>query len=672
MNSDTMLKLEYDKIKERLSAYAMSHLGREHIERMEPLSEMRVIERLLNEVEEAKAIMAGGTSVPIPSLEGIGQIMDMMGTGYIFTEHDFTLLGKLLENTEQLKRFMARKETVAPNVSSYALSLNELKNLRQEIERCIRHGQVTDHASKELARIRKKMAVADERIKKKLEGAMQKYRNLLQDHVISLRGDRYVLPVKKEYRKLVPGAVLDESSSGQTVFIEPGDVAVLQQELAALRMEEAREELKVLGFLTELAEANRHEISVNLETIGYYDFLIAKAKYALAIDGRTVPLNPSGVIRIAGGKHPLLGSGTVPLDFGIGTDYKALIITGPNTGGKTVSLKTIGLLTMMVQSGLHVPVQEGSTFAVFTDIVADIGDGQSIEQSLSTFSSHIKNIIRILDAAGPSTLVLLDELAAGTDPGEGIGLSIAVLEELYKRKATVVATTHFNEIKTFAEITPGFQNARMEFDVETLQPLYRLRIGEAGQSYAFYIAQKLGVSADIIERSKQITSMLASAGAAPPAFSGTELHPPLAGREHFALQSGVKAGSEQLAPQHDPECGSALRRSPDDGQSPGTKANGKRKPFAVGDCVWIHSLKRAGIVCTLPDERGNVTVMIQKEKVKINAKRLSLYIERSRLYPGEQYDMDIVFEPKDVRKKRKLMSRKHVEGLTIVRREEQE
>ncbi|UUZ90634.1 hypothetical protein LJK87_32815 [Paenibacillus sp. P25] len=313
-----------------------------------------------------------------------------------------------------------------------------------------------------------------------------------------------MLPVKKEHRKLIAGTVLDESASGQTVFVEPADIASLTYELSALRAEEAAEEMKVLGMLTELTESFRHELSINLETIGHYDFLFAKAKLAKTYDGKVPELNEEGLIVIKGGRHPLLG-GAVPLDCTLGDNYRALIITGPNTGGKTVALKTVGSLTLMVQSGLPVPVEAGSRFAVYNSVLADIGDGQSLEHSLSTFSAHIRSVIRILEQAGPASLILLDELATGTDPGEGIGLSIAVLEELYRKGATIMATTHFNEIKRFAEEAPGFRNARMEFDLETLRPTYRMTMGEAGNSYAFQIALKLGMSPAMIDRSRQIT-----------------------------------------------------------------------------------------------------------------------------------------------------------------------
>ncbi len=606
----------------------MSHLGRKHIEALEPSFELKKIERWLSETEEARKIIQHGSSVPLPALEGIEPIMGSLGKGYSLTVKDISAIYILLNSCGQIKRFMVKKETIAPIVCSYAHSLYELTGLIQEIERCIRHGQISDAASSELVKIRKKIAVVEERVKKKLDTVLQKNRSYLQENIVSIRNGRYVLPVKKEYRKSIRGTVLDESASGQTVFIEPSDISDLQTELSELQIEESREESRVLSYLTGLIEAEQHELTMNLETIGYYDFIFAKAKFAHAIGGRSVTLNNEGIVDIKGGRHPLLGTKTIPLDFQIGLDYRALIITGPNTGGKTVTLKTVGLLTIMVQSGLLVPVEQGSMFSLFRNVAADIGDGQSIEQSLSTFSSHIKNIIRILKVADSSTLILLDELATGTDPGEGIGLSIAILEELSKRKSTVIATTHFNEIKNFAEVTPGFQNARMEFDVDTLQPLYRLHIGEAGNSYAFLIALKLGMNPSIIERSKQIT------------YRET-----IPSQNRIAAVLPTKVGNElkkvKLAEKSE-----------------------HQKTLKIGDSVWIHSLKRHGIVYELEDARGNVGVMIQKEKLKINHKRLSLYIGREQLYP-DNYDMDIVFESKEDHKKRKKMSRKHVEGLTI-------
>lgn len=660
MNEKALQRLEYDKIKAALMEYAVSYVGKKHVAHMQPLDSAKVLRKKLDETAEAKALLAHGASVPIPSLAGIEQMMSLLGTGYVFTEADFSHLHQFLASCAQLSKYMASKAQIAPRVSSYALTMYTLGRLQAEIEQCIRHGQVVDTASKDLLKVRKRIVVFEERLKRQLDSLTNKYRSIMQENVISKRNGKYVLPIKKEHRRQVAGSVVDESASGQTVYMEPAELGAVQFELAALKAEEAREVTKVLMQLSAVAEEFSQELHVNVETVGMYDFLFAKAKYALALGAVNVELNEDGLIDVKEARHPLLGRQMVPLDFQIGKSYKSLVITGPNTGGKTLALKTVGLLTAMVQSGLLVPVREGSRFAVFRNIAVDIGDGQSIEHALSTFSAHIHHVIEILRVTDSSTLVLIDEMASGTDPGEGVGLSIAILEELHRRGATVIATTHFNEIKNFAAATDGFQNARMEFDEETLQPLYRLRIGEAGQSYAFVIAMKLGIPPEMIKRSREITQS---------GFAGARRgeQGALAAAQVSEKQAVTMREAEgQAAEQQSNQDQQPLPPTPEiDGEPPATK----KKPFAIGDCVFVSYLGRTGIVFSTADAKGNVGVMIQNQKFKINQKRLSLHIESKELYPAD-YDMDIVFETKENRKKRKLMSRKHVEGVSIETKQE--
>lgn len=641
-------KLEYEKIRTELERFAVSYLGVKHIRKMAPLTQMKAIRSKLNETEEAKTLLQTGASVPIPSLEGIEMILDLLGTGYVLSERDFGNMVQYLRSCRQLIQYMKAKDGIAPLISSYASSMHELRPLLSEIERSIHGGRVVDSASKDLAKIRKKIIVAEERIKRKLDSLMSRYKGILQEHVISKRGDRYVLPIKKEHRKSVNGSILDESASGQTVFIEPSDLQGLQMELNFLHADEVREETKVLSDLTALAEQYQFELRTNADIVGIYDYIIARGKYAVSIGGRNVSLNQEGFIHLKSAVHPLIGSTMVPLDFSIGERYKTLIITGPNTGGKTSALKTVGLITVMVQSGLLVPVAEGSHCAIFDEVSVDIGDGQSLEHALSTFSAHIRNIRDILQTAGRSTLVLLDEMASGTDPGEGVGLSIAILEELSQRQATVVVTTHFTEIKNFAERTSGFENARMEFDADTLEPLYRLRIGEAGHSYAFVIAAKLGIPESIIARSREITE----AGMA---------------RDNTALIQKVSSESDDEAEETRPEEYVTLSTDKQDklmNDEDHQDVDSPSSLYQLGDRVYVPYLKRSGTVYETIDGRGNIGVMIQKDRLKINHKRLKPYIAAKDLYP-EDYDLDIVFESKENRKKRKLMNRKHVEGLQI-------
>ncbi|MFB0840837.1 endonuclease MutS2 [Paenibacillus oleatilyticus] len=662
MNEKALQRLEYGKIKEALAEYAVSYLGKRQIAELLPITAKSVVRAKLDETAEAKSLLQQGASVPIPSLEGMENILDLLGTGYVFSEKDFMHMHQFLTSCAQLVRYMAAKSGIAPRISSYAASMYAMDALKSEIERCIRHGQVADSASKELMKVRKRLAVFEERLKSKLDSLMSRHRSILQEHVLSTRNGRYVLPVKKEHRKLVKGTVLDESASGQTVYIEPAEVMTIQFELTGLKAEEAREELKVLSDLTALAESCEQQLLTNIETVGTYDFIFAKAKYALAIGGFNVELNDQGIIDLREAKHPLLNRPMVPLNFVIGRRYKSLIITGPNTGGKTLTLKTVGLLTVMAQSGLLVPVREGSLLSVFNHLAVDIGDGQSIEHALSTFSAHIRNVNEMLQFADRSTLILIDEMASGTDPGEGVGLSVAILEELHRRGSTVVATTHFTEIKNFADVTPGFENARMEFDTDTLEPLYRLRIGEAGQSYAFLIALKLGLPAGLIERSREITARglpeslsqgTRAAGSEPEPYEASAADTDDLQEETTAAHASRSSSEKEKEPEEDGEPVSVGPRS-----------------FQLGDCVYIAYLGRTGIVFEIEDSRGNVGVMIQNQKFKINQKRLKLHIESKELYP-DNYDLDIVFETKENRKKRKLMGRKHAPGVTIETKSEE-
>ncbi|MFB5189541.1 DNA mismatch repair protein MutS [Alicyclobacillus fastidiosus] len=650
-----LMKLEFDKVKQRLATYAMSYLGRRQIDALAPMTNHRQIEATLAQTAEALTIVATGSSVPLPALEGLEMALSNFGKGIVMTIAELEAMLQFLRSTLQLKRYMQKREDIAPSVCGLARNLAELTAVSDELTRCLYLGRLNDCASGALAKLRKERRTLEERAKRKLDGALSKYRTYLQDDIVTTRDGRYVLSVKKEHKRMVKGIVHGESASGQTLFVEPEEMRSMLGELDVVRAEEELEQIRVLGALTAMIEVHGLEIWANLEIVGHYDFLFSKAKYARAIGGVIAAVNTEGRIVIKEGRHPLLEARSQPLDFHLGTTYQTLVVTGPNTGGKTVCLKTVGLLTLMIQSGLLVPVGAGSDFAVFTDVLVDIGDGQSIEQSLSTFSSHVKSVIDILKTAGARSLVLLDELATGTDPGEGIGLSIAVLEELHHRGARVVATTHFNEIKQFAAATEGFENARMEFDAATLQPLYRLCIGEAGHSYAFEIAAQLGVGEAIIRRSREIAAMYEHRGGERNtrcACGGNSLaaEPPLrAKRQGEAPSSGLEAPCQPATVPLDKE------------QS---EATGERPTFQVGDRVWIHSLKRSGIVYSLPDSRGNMVLVVQRQKLTINHKRVAPYLKREDLYP-DNYDLDIVLESKDVRRKRKIMRRKHVEGLSI-------
>lgn len=766
MQEKTYTTLEFYKVKERIMDFALSEQARERIHTLVPSTDEVKIKNWLKETTEARAIIQKSASAPLSSLSGMERVMGALKKGYLLQPDQLTQIWNLLDSGMKLIRFMKDKETLAPLVSTYAHSISGLSDLAEEIQRCIYQGQVADTASKALAKARKKVMALEAKIKDKLDRIIRSSSNqaYFQSALVSVRDGRYVIPVKKEYKKNIDGNVLDHSSSGATVYVEPTEVKKLQNELNMAKVEEEVEVQKILSHLTNMVEAHEREISINIETMVHYDFIFAKAKYSKSIDGQSVDINKKQYICLKGARHPLLASAH-PLDFSIGDGYRALVITGPNTGGKTVAIKTVGLITMMAQAGLHVPVEEGSVCAIFEDVLVDIGDGQSIEQSLSTFSAHMTNVIQILKHASPKTLVILDELGAGTDPAEGKGLAIAILEKLAAQGATLLATTHYSEIKEFADEHPEFENGSMEFDVETLQPLYRLNIGKAGESQAFSIAYKLGMDREILQRANELTYKDQRASLTNQTLGLTpkevvtrkekleqeqeQVHEPL---ERQTLEHDQKPASEQCQSSHgqdqnvndkqiqplehgqeqklssernqsaereqdqnsNDEQIQLLKNSQDQNQStehdqdqmispeldqhgelgraqkldleqkrqgkpyqehgltPDSKQDqaqsGKMKaievPLAVGDRVYVSSLKTYGIVCEPENHRGEVGVLIQHKKVTVNKKRLTLQGSAKDLYP-ENYDLDIVLQTKENRKKSKMMQRKHVDNLII-------
>jgi len=654
MNEASWRRLEFDKVKAGVISNTISPAGRLLAERLEPSTKQRQVEAWLQETHEAAELLKSGASIPLSAMDGIDSFLLLLGKGRIYNEQELEQLSVWLTSVVQMKKYMFSKREIAPTIAAYAESMYDCPVLRDELKRCIRYGQLTDQASADLAYIRRHIYATEDKIRKKMDNALYKYRTALQEPVISKRHDRFVIAVKREHRKQVPGTVWDESASGQTLFVEPTDAAELQVELQQWKADEDRERTVILSRLSEYTESFSFELFRNVEAMASFDFITARAKLSRSYNGKKITLSEQPVVRLVSARHPLLGENSVPLHVEIGYKWKQLIITGPNTGGKTVTLKTIGLFVLMVQSGLLVPAEQGSEIGVFQHVIADVGDGQSLEQSLSTFSSHITVLKDMLQAAGPRALLLLDELAAGTDPSEGIALSIALLEQLLKRGALAAATTHFNEIKAFAARTAGCQNGKMAFDAETLKPLYRLEMGEAGESHAFAIARRFGLPEVVMQRAEQLLVRKEN-----PSNEQLISDDAIDEKAHNKPSSG--AGRE-----HSKSTASAANDS--SSQSPQKIT----KPFEKGDAVWIFPLNKMGVVYRPADERGNVIVQIQGQKLTFNHKRMKLYIAKTKLYPNqnEEYDLDIVFESKENRKARKLMNRKHVDGLEIVTKEE--
>lgn len=639
MNSKTIETLQFHEVVKEIAVCAISELGKKEILSLKPSTNKKQIEAWLQEVTEAKKVLSISASVPIHGLKGIEYLLKNLDKGFVLRPDQLLNLYDLLNCIEKLKRFMKDKEYVAPTISTYVYSFADLNKLADEIIRCIRNGRVDDYASKELLRIRKQITILEERIKSRVEQMIKsaKYSKYLQEKIVSVRGGRYVIPVKKEYRKNIKGNILDSSASGSTVYIEPDEIGSIQEQVEYLKVDEEVEVERILIMLTSLVEEHEREISVAVDTMMQYDLIFAKAKYSLATKAIAPQINRHHTIKLNNARHPLLGESAVPLNFEIGENYDALVITGPNTGGKTVTVKTIGLFTLMAQSGIHIPVEQGSEIAIYERIYVDIGDGQSIEQSLSTFSSRIKNMIEILAETTPQTLVLLDELGSGTDPAEGMGLATSILEELYCKGATLLATTHYSEIKSYASNREGFENGSMEFDKETLQPTYRLVIGKGGESQAFSIALKLGMHPKIIERAHKIT------------YAETKNYEANTSFRKYELDRQLAMNAKYVHKQKHPK---------------EVEKHTEEIQYKIGDNVKIPSINEFGIVSKPANDVGEVEVLVKGERKLFNHKRLSMYIPAEELYP-EGYDMDIIFETKENRKIRKQMTKRHVEGIVI-------
>lgn len=645
MHLRTIEALQFHQLKENVADYAISELGKAEILGMMPSINKRQIEVWLREVAEAKNILDFSSSVPITGLKGMQNVFKNLHKGIALRPDHFVSVLDLLGCIKRLKRFMKDKEYAAPLVASYVHSLYDLKELEDEIARCIRNSRVDDYASKELLKIRKQISILEDRMRSRIEQALKsaKYRKYIQENTVSMRNGRYVIPVKKEYRKHVKGTILDASASGSTVYMELEETGAIQDDIDLLKVQEETEEQRILMILTGMVELQEHEIQIAVDTMTSYDVIFAKAKYSLVIKGVAPQINEHHTLRLIGARHPFLGEDVVPLHLVMGEDYDALVITGPNTGGKTVAMKTMGLLTMMAQSGMHIPAQAGSEIAIFHNILVDIGDGQSIEESLSTFSSRIKNIIEILAETTPQTLVLLDELGSGTDPAEGMGLATSILEELFQKGATLLATTHYNEIKEYAREREGFENGSMAFDIETLQPTYRLLVGQGGESQAFAIALRLGMHPKLVERAHEITYKETKSYGEATRYSQQQLQKQLAmNAKHVYKQ---KHARKEAVPAK------------------------KEIPFKRGDNVKIPSLDEFGIVSKSANDRGEVEVYVKGVKMTFNHKRLELYIKAEDLYP-EDYDMDTIFESKEHRKIRNEMAKHHVEGVVVEKEEE--
>lgn len=508
MNNKSIKILEYNKIIEMLKAGAASEMTRQVISEIKPLTDIYEIRHLLQQTTEAVKVIVVKGNPPMSAFYDIAPALMRARKGGALTMQQLLQISYNMRTARTMSAFLEKDLTEIPALTAIREVISVNRDLENEITRCIlSEDEMADNASPELRSIRRSIVRQNEAIKAKMNHMLGSAENktLLQDSIVTMRDGRYVIPVKQEHRSKFPGIVHDQSSTGATLFIEPQVIVNMNNELKQLFLDEKKEIDRILAELSDRVAENYHGLYNNQKLLVELDYIFAKGKLSLSYRGEEPHISDEGILDLKQARHPLLDQKkAVPINASLGRDYSTLIITGPNTGGKTVTLKTAGLLSMMAASGLHIPASSESIIPVFEDIFADIGDEQSIEQSLSTFSSHMNNIVNIVDRAGQGCLVLLDELGAGTDPTEGAALAIAVLEKLRANGALIFATTHYTELKKYAISTAGVQNASMEFDVETLSPTYRLTIGIPGKSNAFEISRKLGLSESIIDKAREL------------------------------------------------------------------------------------------------------------------------------------------------------------------------
>ncbi len=626
---NTYKTLEFDIILDTLSDLALSKKAKDRLLSLKPSLSEKECKTNMEETTQAKTLLETLGNPPISFMVDLGKIFELSQNGSMLSAQELSEVARFIHSCLQMKNYLKRGEELNIPLAHYGNSFFELKELEKEINTAIKGSKVDYNATSTLRNIERKITNAHTNIKLKLESILRGKKDCFSDFHIVTRNNRLVLPVKKTHKGQISGTVVDSSSTGATVFIEPASVRKLQEELSYLEIEEENEIRKILYTLTALVEDNISSLRVNMECMELMDFAFAKAKLSDKMGARQVELNTQGKIIIKQGRHPLL-SNPVPLDFQVGGEIKGVVITGPNTGGKTVSIKTVGLLSLMAQCGLHVPVEEGSVFALRSNVLCDIGDGQSITENLSTFSSHIKNIVEIINHVNQESLVILDELGSGTDPTEGMGIAVAILEELRNKNCLFVATTHYPEIKDYARQTPSLINARMDFDKENLKPLYKLQIGEAGVSCAFHIAQKLGFPLHMLNRAQR--EVYGKSEKPKETIKTPQEHSTYDGNliSHEVQQPQI---SKTILPTVEKEKEKKLPKS----------------TFVMGDSVRVQPENLIGIVYKTEDDMGNLIVQIQGVKKSVSYKRLTLVAKAEDLYPPD-YDFTVIFNTMEERR----------------------
>lgn len=621
-------QIEFDKVKEIWSELAVTDWAKEKIKEVSFCYSENELKKQLRGTTDARNLIEKIGTPPLQNISEIKEVLLMVEKGDCLTPYQLERVEKVLVAIKRLKDYLERGKRYDNSLAYYQENLDSILELREEISSKIRNGSVDDYASKELEQIRKQMTKCQEQVKQKMEQIMRSHKECMAEQYCTFRNGRMCIPVKKDCRTKITGSVIDKSSTGTTLFMEPSSVGKYYEEIQLLKISEENEVYSILYTLSVLVLASAPTLRDNLTTMEKLDYIFSKGKLSIDMDAVEPAINTERKIRLEEARHPLMDKNiAVPLQFEIGEKIQGIVITGPNTGGKTVAIKTVMLNCMMAQCGLHVTCKQAD-ICMNSSYLCDIGDGQNLSENLSTFSAHITNVLQVLSEADRESFIIMDELGSGTDPTEGMGIAIAILEELRKSGAIFLVTTHYPEVKEYALKTEGIVNARMVFDKETLSPTYQMVIGEAGESCAFYIAERLGLPKEMLKTA--IGAAYGEAAVASYPFQNLE-------------SKIVKKTS-----------GKILKAKTTKGT---TKLSNRYK---IGDSVMVYPEKKIGIVCEPMNEKGVLRVQLPGKKIWINHKRVKLQVAATELYP-EDYDFSILFDTVENRKKRHQMQRKYTD-----------
>lgn len=661
-NSKTTSGLELERIKEIWMGLALTAAARGRIEAAEPILAERELSAALRETTESRQLLEKFGTPPLVSLEGMEQILLIAEKGDMLTPEQLEQAEAALSAVRRMQDYLTRGQQYQIPLAYYGENLQPLGEIREQIHQQIRGGQVEDHATRELFDLRCQIQRTQEKRKEKAESILRTHKECMSDSFCVMRSGHLCVPVKKEYKFRISGSVIDKSATGNTLFIEPVAVQKYEEELSLLLIQEDNEVRRILYTLTAMIGEQLEAFRENSRIMERLDYAFSKGKLSMEWDCVAPVINTERRIRLVGARHPLMDrTVAVPLDFRLGEDitgkvpsqftsedgggcsetYRGVVITGPNTGGKTVALKTVVLCCMLAQWGLHVPCKE-AWVCMNSQYLCDIGDGQNLAENLSTFSAHITNVLTILGRVNGESLVIMDELGSGTDPTEGMGIAIAILEALRKSGCLFLVTTHYPEIKEYAARTEGVINARMTFDQESLQPLYRMVIGEAGASCALAIAERLGMPRFMLDIAKK-----AAYGNMADQYTSGE------------LETDSEKCSRLEEREWNISSGPRIQRD-----SPSVRQKDLSRKFQRGDSVMLFPDHKIGIVCEPVNDKGCLRVQLPDRKIWINHKRVKLHVAADRLYPAD-YDFSIVFDTVENRKKRHDMERKYIKDLTI-------